>query len=250
MKKIIYDDKIFFESYKELREKSNSYNKLLEQPHMESLILNLKNKKILDLGCGFGSNSIGFIEKGASFVLGIDNSEKMLEVAVNINNDKNIEYLNLDLDELEELKRRNLKFDIVYSSLVFHYIKDFEKLIENINELLKKDGFLIFSQEHPLTLAPIEGIKWLHDEDNKIYYKLSDYGISGERKVNWFIDNISKYHRTFSEIINTLIERGFIIEKLLEPLPEEEAMTLNEKLKKERIKPSFICIRARKVEDI
>ncbi|MCJ8343657.1 MAG: class I SAM-dependent methyltransferase [Cetobacterium sp.] len=205
MKKIIYDDEIFFESYKELREKSNSYNKLLEQPHMESLILNFKNKKILDLGCGFGSNSIGFIEKGANFVLGIDNSEKMLEVAVNINNDKNIEYLNLDLDELEELKRRNLKFDMVYSSLVFHYIKDFKKLIENINGLLKKDGFLIFSQEHPLTLAPIEGIKWLRDEDNKIYYKLSDYGISGERKVNWFIDNISKYHRTFSEIMEMVM---------------------------------------------
>jgi len=42
---------------------------------------------------------------------------------------------------------------------------------------------------------------------------------SGERKTRWFVDNVIIYHRTFSEILNSLIQAGFVIEKMIEPLP-------------------------------
>jgi len=44
------------------------------------------------------------------------------------------------------------------------------------------------------------------------------------RESVWFVDNVKKYHRTFSTIINTLIEVGYTVEKMIEPLPTDEIL--------------------------
>lgn len=49
----IYDDEHFFRSYIELRSSAN-YNDILETPAILSLIGDVKGKRILDIGCGFG----------------------------------------------------------------------------------------------------------------------------------------------------------------------------------------------------
>jgi hypothetical protein len=55
------------------------------------------------------------------------------------------------------------------------------------------------------------------------------------------------FQRCLSEQINPILETGFIIERILEPLPTEEFKRVNpidyEKLMNE---PGFICYRARK----
>ena len=71
---------------------------------------------------------------------------------------------------------------------------------------------------------------------------------SGERCVKWFVDGVIKYHRTFSEIINTLIENDFRIEKILEPLPDEKALLLIPKMKKDIHKPNFLLIKSTKIK--
>lgn len=59
--------------------------------------------------------------------------------------------------------------------------------------------------------------RWTRDENgNKIHLNLAYYGVEGERESVWFIDNVKKYHRTFSTIVNALIEAGFTIEKIIE----------------------------------
>lgn len=80
-KQNIYDNEIFYEGYKKIRDNENNANNLFEIPALTSLLPELKDKRILDLGCGFGEHCIMFIEKGAASVVGIDISEKMLEVA-------------------------------------------------------------------------------------------------------------------------------------------------------------------------
>ena len=77
----IYDDEIFFEGYKKIRDNKINANNLFEIPTLFSMLPDLKNKRILDLGCGFGEHCKRFIECGAKRVVGIDISEKMLEVA-------------------------------------------------------------------------------------------------------------------------------------------------------------------------
>lgn len=77
----IYDNDEFFLSYKALRESDDNYNILLEQSALMALLPDLKNKTVIDLGCGFGENCKAFINLGAKRVVGIDISRNMLEMA-------------------------------------------------------------------------------------------------------------------------------------------------------------------------
>lgn len=242
--KNIFDDETFFNGYKKIREGEHNYNNLIEQPAIKSLLPSIQNKKIVDLGCGYGGNCKEFVLEGAKKVTGIDISEKMLEVAINENFDEKIEYINLDMQEINILQD---KYDLVFSSLAFHYVKDFQPLIKKIYNLLNKDGVLLFSQEHPITTAPKIGPTWTKDSENrKIFFNLCDYMKNGERRSKWLIDDIEKYHRTISELINTLINENFIIEKIVEPIPNEKTLEVASWLDDELEKPTAIIIKARK----
>ena len=66
------------------------------------------------------------------------------------------------------------------------------------------------------------------------------------RKTTWIVDEVVKYHRSFSSIVNSLSDAGFIIEKMLEPLPGTDIMEKYPSYKKYYHKPDFLLIRARK----
>ena len=57
---------------------------------------------------------------------------------------------------------------------------------------------------------------------------------------------VVKYHRPFSDIINALANAGFIIEQVVEPLPEPWAVEKLPTMAKEYIKPNFLIVKARK----
>lgn len=218
----IYDNEIFFEGYRKIREKENNANDLFEIPALLSLLPDLTGKRVLDLGCGYGEHCKLFVERGAQKVVGIDISVKMLEVAKKENADPKIEYRNLPMEHLEELTDT---FDVIVSSLALHYVEDFSGVVKNIRRLLQNGGRFIFSQEHPLVTCHSVGKRWTKNENGeKLYVNLSNYGVSGERSTTWFVEDLKIYHRTFSEIINTLTEAGFSIEKMIEPLPTEELL--------------------------
>jgi 2-polyprenyl-3-methyl-5-hydroxy-6-metoxy-1,4-benzoquinol methylase len=140
----IYDNEMFFKEYMRLRGEKG-YNDLLEQPAINKLLLpDIKGKTILDIGCGYGHNSLIFAQNGAKKVIGIDLSQKMLKVAKKESCHSCIEYRHMDMSELSTLTQ---KFDIVYSSLAFHYVENFQKLIKDVYALLNEGGYLIYSQE-------------------------------------------------------------------------------------------------------
>ena len=243
-KQNIYDNEIFFEGYKKIRENEANANNLFEMPALFSMLPELKGKKVLDLGCGFGEHCKRFVECGAEKVVGVDISEKMLEVAMQENNDQRITYLNMPMEDISKLHEQ---FDVVISSLAFHYVEDFEALIRNIYQMLNEDGVFVFSQENPLCTCHSGGNRWTKDENgNKLYLNLADYGVEGERESVWFVDNVKKYHRTFSTIINTLVEAGFSIEKMIEPLPSNEHLEKYPDYKDLFHKPDFLLIKGRK----
>ena len=106
-KQNIYDNEVFFEGYKKLRDREFNANKLFEIPALFSLLPDLTGLTILDLGCGFGEHCKGFIERGAAKVVGIDISEKMLEVAKAENSDPKITYLNMPMEDLDKIEEKN-----------------------------------------------------------------------------------------------------------------------------------------------
>ena len=245
MQQNIYDDVKFFDEYKKVRFSKNSFNELLEQPAINSLLPDLNGKTVSDLGCGFGFNCKEFAKAGAKSVVGIDLSEKMIAQANENNKLDNITYINMSMTDIGQLTEQ---FDLIYSSLAFHYIEDFESLIAKIYNKLNTNGVLLFSQEHPIvTAVKNNGNNYVKKLNGSIKgYLLNNYADMGIRKEKWFVDGVEKYHRTISNIFNTLIKCGFIIEAVEEPLPSEEALKKREGLNKEFIKPTFLIIKARK----
>lgn len=243
-KQNIYDNEIFFEGYKKIRDNEFNANNLFEIPALFSMMPDLNGKKVLDLGCGFGEHCMRLIHDGADQVIGIDISEKMLEIARKENSDSKISYINMPMEDIAQL---NEQFDIVISSLAFHYVEDFSGVVKNIYKMLCKDGLFIFSQENPLCTCHSGANRWTRDENgNKLYLNLANYGVEGERESEWFVNNVKKYHRTFSTIVNTLIEAGFMIEKMIEPLPTDQLLEEYPEYKDLFHKPDFLLIKAKK----
>ena len=99
-KQNIFDNETFFEGYKAIRNREGNANDLFEIPALFSLLPNLKGTSVLDLGCGFGEHCVEFVNKGASKVVGIDISEKMLEVAKKEHSNPAITYMLLPIEDI------------------------------------------------------------------------------------------------------------------------------------------------------
>lgn len=241
----IFDNEIFFKGYKALRDNEINSNDLLEQPAMTKLLPDLNSKSVLDLGCGYGHNCIDFVYRGAKKVVGVDISEKMLSVAKSESASPEIEYLNMSMTDISKLGE---KFDLIYSSLAFHYVEDFEAFAKDMFSILNDGGRLLFSQEHPIITATVDGNGHFNKDENgkRISYTFSNYNEPGERKVHWYVDGVVKYHRTFSGIMNALTKAGFIIEEVCEPVPEDWAIEKLPTIVDEYIKPTFLIVKARK----
>ena len=240
----IYDDAQFFAAYMALRENENSYNVLLDEPTINSLLPDLTGKIVLDMGCGFGDNCRKYIAKGAKAVVGIDLSENMIAEAKKNDLGGKIRFFVMPMQQIQQLE---MKFDVIVSSLAIHYVQGYAGLMQTVASCLREGGTLVFSQEHPIATAPKTSVFYSYDEAGKAaYFHLQDYGHSGLRVRGWFADaeDVHSYHRTVSDVINGVIAAGLTITKVVEPLPTAEAMQKNEGLYKEFIKPSFLAIQA------
>lgn len=248
MKQNIYDIKIFSEAYDKMRyeNRGKNANDLVEIPNFRKLIPDLNNKKVLDLGCGYGENDIYCRKLGAKAVLGIDISEHMLKIAMNNNKDKGISYKLMAMEDIGKLEE---KFDVVISSLAIHYVKNYDKLIKDIYDLLNEDGILIFSIDHPLRIAN-KFEPWMEKKyteiNGKWFLLVSDYNREGIREKEWNGVMVKKYHRNFSSLINGLVNSGFKIDEILEPIPDEEAIKIIPKYINQYDRPYFLFIRAKK----
>ena len=130
-------------------------HRFVEKPMMKSMLPDLKNKKILMLGCGTGEESKLLETFGASSkqLIGIDLSNKSIEIAKNTYPD--IEFV---VGDMNNLPFENECFDFVYSSLAIHYNATPEKTYKEVYRVLKPDGLFLFSVGHPL--------RWSSEEKN------------------------------------------------------------------------------------
>lgn len=173
--------KIYFE--KRQNTKNFDYNKHIEIPAMLKMVGQVRNKVILDMGCGFGDHADYLIKKGAKKVTGFDLSKKLIDIATNrkINN---TEFYVGDMSK--RLKHKDNSFDIVISSLAVHYIKDLKKLFNEIKRVLKRNGCFIFSTQHPI-------FNTINTSEKKL---VGIEKIGGKEKIlgNYFDESLRKYN--------------------------------------------------------
>jgi 2-polyprenyl-3-methyl-5-hydroxy-6-metoxy-1,4-benzoquinol methylase len=103
------------------------------------LLGNIKNKKIIDIGCGNGYLGKALKEKKA-IVHGCDISndavsqaKKELDRAFQFDASSN------NFEEIEE------KYDIIISTELIEHLLEPEKFLENLKKILKPDGFIVLT---------------------------------------------------------------------------------------------------------
>ena len=238
----IYDNEDFFAGYSQLPRQVHGLAGAPEWPAIQAMLPDLKGKHVADLGCGFGWFSRYAMENGADHVLGIDISEKMIARAKADTNDARIEYR---IGDLDELALPPASFDLAYSALAFHYVRDFDRLTRTIHAALRDGGHFVFTIEHPVFMAAAHP-HWIADEDGCKTWPVNNYAREGERRTDWLAKGVLKYHRRLSTTLNSLIEAGFTLNRLDEFAPTPEQIAAIPALEEELERPMMLLVAAEK----
>jgi SAM-dependent methyltransferase len=207
----------------------NAWNAYYERPASLSLLpADLQWKSILDAGCGPGITTAYFLDRGA-LVTGIDYSEEMLSIARTRTEGK-VKLMRHDLNQELNMFEAS-SFDIIYCSLVIHYIDDLTILFKEFSRVLRPGGILVFSTDHPE--AP--------------YIKAIP--VTGRELKSFFWDgysiNMDVYMRPWHQIIESLEANQLAIEKTIDPVPTEACRVKFPDIYERLIaNPNFICVRA------
>ena len=226
--------------HKKILSKDNIWHKYIEKPAMISLFKNeIKNKSVLDLGCGSGPFVKKLFSLGAKKIKGIDLSDELIKIAIREN-----PQAKFVVGDAKKTSYKKAEFNLVVSSLMVHYFKDLKPLFKEVSRILTKKGVFVFSMHHPLM---------------EVSGKLKIKGVKGSllkpyfhnNKYNWTLNEKMKmiaYHHTFEMIINSLNYAGFIVEKVLEPVAPEKVKKIRKgTYERTHKRPSFLLVKARKV---
>ena len=225
-------------AYEEMAEKYNEliehkpHNAYYDRPNTLGLIPEMHGKQILDAACGPGKYAEILMSKGA-IVTGFDLSPKMIELAIERNKDQGVFFVH-DLSMPFEMLE-TASFDIVLCALALHYVQDWTLTINEFHRVLKPNGILVISIEHPFfEFNYFKSTHYFEVEHVNCIWK----GFGKPVEVNSF-------RRPLSECLLPLTNNGFYIDKLFEPKPTKEFEHLDPKHFKELNEfPSFMCIRA------
>ncbi len=237
-----YDDPSFFEKYSRMDRSVKGLGGAGEWHELQKLLPDFQGKRVLDLGCGFGWHCRYAAEQGAAAVLGIDVSEKMLAAAREKTASPVVEYRRLPIEEADFPPE---SFDVVMSSLAFHYLPSFGPVCRMAYRCLPEGGDFVFSVEHPVFTA--QGPQdWCRDgEGNPLHWPVDRYFEEGEREAVFLGETMVKYHRTLTTYLGTLLRTGFAVTDLVEPQPPESMRGLPG-MEDERRRPMMLLVQAKK----
>lgn len=180
--------------------------------------------RILDVGCGIGTNAIRLAKRGHTAV-GIDVSTEMIRLfRENIPESVNDRVTAL---AMEVGAIRDDEFDIVLLNLVLDHLEDPVEMLSDCARLIDEHGRLIVVVPHPIKdsgnweRAIVAG-RWEFARywiDNYFYegpiakYRDDDEG-------NTLLRGLVSYKRTVSHYARMFNDAGFIIEEMEEPQAE------------------------------
>lgn len=212
------------------RAPTKPFNADLERPTTQALLPTIMGWDVLDAGCGPGITTKHLLGLDAT-VTGLDASSSMLSHARD--RAPQAEFLRADLGA--QLPFKPKQFDLVYSSLVFDYVEDWEFLFSELARVLRSNGMLVFSCGHPvaetLRIDPDD-----YFETEAITETWNSFGDPVE---------VPFYRRPLEATLNPLSAAGFRLDRVAESKPtdrfRQKAPEMYERVSRE---PTFWSIRA------
>ncbi|MGB1205973.1 MAG: class I SAM-dependent methyltransferase [Chitinophagales bacterium] len=151
------------------------YTKVVDKKRLQFIIQNLaanipKRGKILDIGCGNGIISRALGEAGYE-VLGIDLSEKAINLAKEYNFWPNVNFKQLAAEDLIADKQNLQQYDALICSEVLEHLQQPEILLQTAYELLKESGILLATVPNgygPREVFVTKPMQWLYTKGGRL----------------------------------------------------------------------------------
>ena len=228
--------------------KMNRAHLFIEKPAMKVKIKDLTSKKILDVGCGSGEECTLLEKKGATDITGIDIAAKLIKEAQRCYPQHKFHTMNV-----KNMSFEDNTFDFVYSSLMMHYLKDWNNALKEINRVMKPGSTFLFSTLHPTRWSGerqgdtlLMGFQYPSKENKlKIFgdylnkKAINDVGI---RQIN-----MTSYIRPLSDMFREIVKANFEVIDIYEPKATTETKIYDQGYHEinQRI-PDFIIFEAKK----
>jgi len=132
----------------------------------------IKNKKVLDVGCGDGVLSYLLAKKGAN-VIGIDSSVEAIKFAKE--RCRNLSNLIFQVASAYELPFCDAYFDYVISSEVIEHLKHPEKMLSEIKRVWNGKGRIIITTPIRFTERPLDKMHYKEFFENEFELLLKKY---------------------------------------------------------------------------
>ena len=214
---------------------TKAHNAYYERPATLSLLPEVAGKRVLDAGCGPGVYAEWLAERDAE-VVAFDANEKMVRLARKRLGDS-VQVVRAELGrQLDFLEDESL--DLVLAPLVLDYVREWGPVFAEFYRVLCPGGLLVFSMEHPFAKFYTYHDTGNYFETELVHWEWRGFGIPVR---------VPSYRRSLSGVLNPLLEAGFVVERILEPVPTDDFREAEPEDYEELIRrPGFLCVRARK----
>jgi SAM-dependent methyltransferase len=182
----------------------------------------VKGKRVLDLGCGAGENSIVFAKQGAH-TIALDTSHAQLALARNLAEieEVRVEWHESDAADLAFLRADSI--DLTFSAGLLAEVEDVDRLFRQVHRVLRPGAAFVFAYEHPLAMCVGRdagepgGLPLGELSVRRSYYD------PGPVEVTRDGEEFTLWPRTIADVFSALHRAGYRVDAFLEPEPVRSA---------------------------
>lgn len=233
------------------------YRDFLNTPAFFELLPDVRDLRVLDVGCGEGHNTRLLAERGAR-VTGIDIATIFIAAAIAFENERPLG-IGYQIASAVELPFADGTFDVVTAFMSLMDIPETGRAVGEAFRVLRAGGFLQFSISHPCFMTP----RWRAVKDahgTKVAVEVGDYFENRSGAIDEWIFSaapaearaglapfrVPRFTLTMSQWLNLLLDTGFVIERVGEPYPSDDVVRQVPRLARARVVADFFHLRARK----
>lgn len=174
--------------------------------HMLEVIGDVRDKQVLDAGCGTGLLARALTARGAR-VTAIDIAPRLVAFGRAQDPAGTIDYQVADLSQ--PLPAYSARFDLVASYFVLNDVPDYRGFLASLAAMLKPGGRTVMLMNNPYSFVVRNHLRDYFSHEAVIYPGLAEQGI-----------RVYFYQRTLAEYLDAFLSAGLRLERLVDvPTP-------------------------------